>query len=277
MNEQQKDDPIATLVRAAGKRPQVDANRVARVRAAVQDEWQQTVHQRRRTRWTIAAAAVIAATIAFVILLIPRSTTTPTGQVVETAPGTVKSVNWSGNTLRLDGNTRIVILSAEVARLERGTLYFSSEHTGPAIVIETPFGSVRDIGTQFEVRLSPEHVDVRVREGRVELRGAIAAAGEMLTATSDRVEKHRAPADWAWVERAAPPIRLEGMRLDDVVHRVGRERGLAVEWRAPASYRSIVLHGDEPFTPGEALDAATAAAGVTWRVDAQQLVIEARP
>ena len=51
-----------------------------------------------------------------------------------------------------------------------------------AFVIRTPLGDIRDLGTAFEVRLRDETLRVRVREGRVDLRGAVAEAGTELIA-----------------------------------------------------------------------------------------------
>ena len=261
MNDERNDDPIATLIRAAGKRQQASPAATARVRAAVESEWRDTVGQRRRTRWTIALGA--AAMVILAIVFIPRRPAQVLPVIETTAAA--KSIDWNGRTLRLEPGTRVVLVSDNVARLERGTLHFTSTG-GSGAAIATPFGDVRDVGTEFEVRLTSDDVQVRVSEGLVELRGATAAAGEMLTATRTAVAK----------ASANLPIRLEGMRLEDVLSRVAREKGLTLDWHAPAPSRAIVLHGSEPFSPDEALDAATAAAGVTARVTDGRLVIEAR-
>lgn len=262
MSEERNDDPIATLIRAAGKRPQIDAEQMARVRAVVHDEWRGEIRRGKTRRWTVAAAGV-AAMLACVLLLVPRRGE----KVLETHASETHAMSWNGNKLRLDPDTRVVLLTNNTARLERGTIDIATPGPGSNVTIETPFGAVRDIGTQFEVRLSSTDVKVRVREGRVELRGAIASAGEVLTATRTQVARGRIEPEL---------IRLEGMRLDDVLARVAREKELTLHWNAPASYRAVVLRGDVPFTPDEALDAATAAAGVTWRVAGKRLVIEER-
>jgi ferric-dicitrate binding protein FerR (iron transport regulator) len=275
MNEDQNEDRIAMLIRTAGKRPQVDTERMARVRAAVHEEWRGEVSHRHRTRYLLAAAAMVVLILGGMLLMRQEPTApSPALQVVETPNALPKSIVWNGNTLRLDGRTRVVLLSDTAARLERGTLYFSTERAGSKVSIETPYGEVHDLGTQFEVQLLPSNVQVRVREGRVVLRGTSAAAGQMLVGRPDRVELVPAAADWSWVERAAPPIRLEGMRLEAVLRRVAREKGLTLDWHATSARREIVLHGDVPFTPDEALAAATAAAGVTARVAGDRLVVE---
>lgn len=251
-------DPVAMLIRAAGRRPQPDAGAKARVRAAVEEEWRGTVRKRRVTRWSVAAIAA-AALLAGVFVLVPQRPS-----VLQTASA-ARAIDWNGSTLRLEADTRIVFVERDVVRLERGTLYFASDGSAHPVTVSTPFGDVHDIGTRFETRLTKDDVRVRVDEGRVELRGEMAAAGERLIATRERV---------TWI---APPIRLEGMRLEEVVALVARTKGLTPEWRTPASTHGIVLHGDVAFTPDEALDAATAAAGVRWRVQGQQLIVEVRP
>jgi ferric-dicitrate binding protein FerR (iron transport regulator) len=278
MSEDQNDDRIAALIRTAGKRPRVDAERMARVRAAVHEEWRDDVSRRSRMRYLLAAAAVIVALLGGTLLMRPTAIVpAPALQVVETPSDAAKSIDWNGNTLRLAGHTRVTLVSGRVARLERGTLYFSTERSGSKVKIETPFGAVEDIGTQFEVRLLPAAMQVRVREGEVALRGTTAAAGQMLVATREAVSRRPAAEDWSWVERAAPPIRLDGMRLDAVLRRVAREKGLTLDWHAAAARREIVLHGDVPFTPDEALAAAGTAARVTARISGDRLVIEERP
>ena len=244
MNEEQN-DPIATLIRAAGKRPQVDAERLARVRAAVHDEWRDAVGARRRTRWLAVAAAAVLALVAGAIALIPRD-------------------EVFNATVRVEPGARFTVESPTVATLTHGTIYVDvSSPSG--VTIRTPFGDVRDIGTKFEVRVSADDIRVRVDEGSVSLRETIAVAGETLTATHTRVE------------RITPPIRLEGQRLDDVLQRVARAKRLTLDWRASASRRSVILHGDVPFTPDEALDAATVAARVVYRIEGDRLVIEEKP
>jgi ferric-dicitrate binding protein FerR (iron transport regulator) len=139
---------------------------------------------------------------------------------------------------------------------------------------------VRDIGTQFEVRLGEEAVRVRVREGRVDLRRQnehyVADAGIELNARSSgevtRVSIPRSGAEWDWVTRAAPPMTLEG-NVQQILGQIAREKGLSLELVDP-SVRSMTVHGNVPLGPDEALDAAVAAAGLRYRVRDETLVIE---
>ncbi|HYI11768.1 MAG TPA: FecR family protein [Thermoanaerobaculia bacterium] len=272
------DDTVAKLVRMAGRRPQMDPERMARVREAVYDEWQRGVTSKRRWRLGIATtiAAAVAATVAGVLLLRPEieppQQLVPVARILETKSD-FASHDWDGATLRLDTNTRVIV-AGDVATLERGAIYYSSERSTKRIRINTPLGDVRDVGTQFEVRLDSETLRVRVREGVVELRGTTAGAGTQLTATATTLTQQRIPIygdTWSWIEHAAPPIALEGETLGSVIDRIAHEKGLRVRW--DTTVRDAVLHGNVPLTIDEALDAATAAAGVSYRIEGDELVV----
>jgi ferric-dicitrate binding protein FerR (iron transport regulator) len=273
MNDE-REDTLAKLVRLAGPRPRPDAQRTARVREAVYEEWQRATRRRNRLRY--GAGAAIAASLAALLYLqtVPKQPSAP-GRIIDTARGSVTSVDWNGATLRLDGGTRVRIESPKEATLERGKLYFSSEgRTG--VAIKTPFGTVRDIGTQFEARLGEDELRVRVREGIVDVRGTRAQAGSEVVATRDTVTQGpvaTSGAEWAWIERAAPPIILEGLTVGAVVERAAREKGLRVEWNTE---RNIILHGSVALTPDEAIEAATAAAGAHYRIEGDTLIVSGR-
>ena len=239
------EDAVAKLVRLAGARPRPDAELTARVRGAVHEEWQRATRRRRFVRYGIGAA--IAATLAAVLLLRPQ---TPTAT-------TPSSINWNGASVRVDSGTLFTIVSATEATLQRGTIYFSSQgRTG--FTVKTPFGNVRDIGTKFEIRLSDSDMRVRVDEGAVEVRGTRADAGMELVATRETV---------------TPRIKLEGQTLGAVIEQAARAKGLRVKWETE---RDVVLHGRVMLTPDEAIDAATAASGVEYRVEGNTLIVSRR-
>lgn len=282
MNDDER-DPIATLVRLAGRRPEVDAERTERVRAAVADEWRTTTQRRRWTR--VAVAAAIAAAIGGAMLTRPR--TEPTAPVVApfvetaevrelTTPGdATTSVEWNGGTLRLDHETHLRFDTARTATLLRGAIYYANDTSGVAVTIHTPFGDVRDVGTRFEIRLRDDALRVRVRAGAVIVRDTTARAGTELVASRTSMASRTIPTsggEWAWIENAAPPIVLEGKSLDEVLQRIAIEKGLTLERDGPDQ----TLHGDVPLSVGEALDAATAAAGVTYRIEGDRLIVHGR-
>jgi ferric-dicitrate binding protein FerR (iron transport regulator) len=295
------DDPIETLVRLAGRRPRPDADAEARVRAAVQAEWQRGVRARRRTRFgALAAAAAIAVIVATLTLRTPAPKVIAPAAIVarvESVHGAsalaagmnlragarvalpehaTASLSWNGVTLRIDGLTELRIDGPASATLTRGAVYVATGNVR-GVIVRTPFGEVRDVGTTFEVRVRGDATRVRVRDGAVTLRGATAQRGIELTATRSAVARRSIDVsgnEWSWIERAAPPVVLEGTTLDDVVARVATEKGLRVEWRGGA--RDVALHGSTPLTLDEALDAATAASGATYTIEGQRLIVRTR-
>jgi ferric-dicitrate binding protein FerR (iron transport regulator) len=303
-NNTNSDDAIAALVRLAGRRPPVPEDAARRVREAVHDEWMAAIGRRRRTRWIGSAAAVAAAAVTIVVLRmmpgspetqpVPQRIVVAGGQtngaviysndVYDVANGNTASLAWGTATLRLDGGTRVRIASANELTLDRGAVYVDSKQSG--VVIHTPIGSVRDIGTQFEVRLDADRMRVRVREGRIDLQhgGAThsAEAGVELDADArGGVTQHSIATrggDWEWVVRAAPPIHLDGRTLSEVVASVTRDEGLRPVWFDDAAQNaaSMRLHSDVPLTPEEALDTALIASGLTSRTDGDRLIIKRR-
>jgi ferric-dicitrate binding protein FerR (iron transport regulator) len=297
------DDAIAALVRLAGRSAPVPEDAARRVREAVHDEWMEAISKRRRTRWIGSAAVVAAAVVTVVILQLtipspPRPTSdrvvVASGQtngaviyanvVYEVANGNTASLAWGNAILRLDSGTRVRIASPTELTLDHGAVYVDSHHS--RVVIHTPMGNVRDIGTQFEVRVAPDRMRVRVREGRVDLQhgGAThsAEAGVELDADAQGgVTPHsiaRNGAEWDWVVRAAPPIHLDGRTLAEVVASVTRDEGVTPVWSDAASRNvaSTRLHGDVPLTAVEALDTALVASGLTARTDGDRLIIKRR-
>ena len=296
------DDAIAALVRLAGRRPPVPEDAMRRVREAVHDEWMESIGRRRRTRWIGSAAAVAAAIVTIVVLKMTPSTSQPAPQravvaggqtngaviyandVYEVANGSTASLAWGKATLRLDGGTRVRVASASELTLERGAVYVDSNGSG--VLVRTPMGNVRDVGTQFEVRLTPDRMRVRVREGRVDLQHGetthSAIAGTELDADAQGgVTQHSiatSGSDWEWVVRAAPPIHLDGRTLSEVVASVTRDEGLKPVWsdQTAQNAASMRLHGDVPLTPEEALDTALVASGLTAHTNGDRLIIKRR-
>jgi ferric-dicitrate binding protein FerR (iron transport regulator) len=195
-----------------------------------------------------------------------------------------------GTTISFDRSTVAVFADADHVTLERGAAYVDSGGVAgaeSALRIETAFGAVRHLGTQFEVRVAAASMRVRVREGLVAVeRGAAkwtTEAGEALvlaasgTPSRDRIAT--TGPEWRWVHELADPFVLEGATLQAFLDWIGRERG----WRweiADATLRAradrVVLHGSiEGLTPEEALSAVLPAAGLTWRRDGTRLVIDA--
>lgn len=251
-------------------RREIATSRTARVRAAVADEWRAAVRRRRWTR--VAVAAAVAATIGGVMLTRPNTEPVVPAVAPVAAPA---AVAWNAGTLRMQRGTQFRVDAPRVATLVRGAIYYANGTPGVSVTIHTPFGDVRDIGTRFELRVSDDAVRVRVRDGAVVLRNKTARAGtELLATRTSVVERTIATSgeEWAWIENAAPPIVLEGKTLDQVLRLIAIEKGLTLE----RSGADQTLHGDLPLSVNEALDAATVAAGVTYRIEGDRLIVRGR-
>jgi ferric-dicitrate binding protein FerR (iron transport regulator) len=228
------------------------------------------------------------------------------GSTVTTSVGTLAMTLTSGVHLRLDASSAARVDSATDVALERGAVYVDSAGAQPTqpgaspISIHTPAGLVRDIGTQFQVRIEARlggpGIRIRVRDGQVRVTfangvDARAGAGEELFSRPDGSDRSgrsisRRPiavtgSEWAWAERAAPPFSVEGKTLGAFLDWVSREGAWTVTFadrRFSEAARATVLHGRpdllQGLTPAEALDVVLPICGLRHRIDRHRVVIE---
>jgi len=242
------------------------------------------------------------------------------GAAIDTTPGGRAALRFAdGTSLRLDAGSRLSIASASRVSLERGTVYIDASRrdaepdrrtrrateaprgvgadararagTPTGIEVATTHGTVREIGTQFEVRAIGAALEIRVREGEVRVDGgsrrpvAVTRAESVRIEADWTIERRPFPVDgsyWAWVEAIAPPFALEGASLESFLRWVGREQGWAWRFSDEAAARhgaTVVLHGTiDGLTPTEALDAVLPTCGMTHEIlDGELLVSLARP
>jgi ferric-dicitrate binding protein FerR (iron transport regulator) len=236
---------------------------------------------------------------------VPRGgATLPTGATLSTGEGG-RAALWleaRQAELRLDQNSRLRLVSPDTVELERGALYFdASAHPlegepAPAFQVLTPWGTARDIGTQFEVRLQEEALRIRVREGAVLLelpRGEgthRADAGVELTLDTASVARGDDPdafvqraaiathgPAWQWVLEAAPPFEIEGRTLGEFLGWLSRESGWRLQYDTPAlgeRAAEIILHGSiAGLSAEEAVDVIVAGSALSYRLEEGVLTI----
>lgn len=318
-------DEVARLLQAAGPRPAVPEERTSRVRGAVHAHWRRTIATRRRA-WLIAWSAVPVAAAAVAVVLVASGAlkkmrlTPPAAGPVATLERSEGSVLWlngpspgvgagldaasaletgvdgrvalrlgGGASVRVDVRTRLRLISDDELALDRGAAYVETSGaaaSGATVMVRTALGTVRDIGTRFQVRASPEALRVSVREGvaAIEHRGRAhsAPAGTGLTMDDDgNVTSRPVPpfdAEWDWVQEVAPPFDLEGRRLGEYLAWIGKETGLRIEYAdasIPADASSVLLHGSvEGLRPDETLEAVLPTCGLRHRIGAGAVVIE---
>lgn len=190
-----------------------------------------------------------------------------------------------GQSLRLDMDTLVIFESDGRLRLERGTVYLDSGKGGAGVEMVTPFGTLRDVGTQFEVSLISSGLRLRVREGQVALTHrdvrVAAARGESVSVARDgTVTRGSVPIagpEWEWASAAAPPFQLEEASLTAFLDWVSREEGWDWHFADAATKQrgsTVVLHGSiDKLTPAEALDAVLPTCGMAWRLESGSLII----
>lgn len=205
----------------------------------------------------------------------------------------------SGPSVRLAANSRARLTAGSELLLERGALYVDARGS-TQVEIHTSLGSVRDIGTQFEVRLqsdesgSGDRLRVRVREGTVlltpdasseaEVATHTARVGEQLVLNSEgQVLRGTTPihgSHWDWVVRTAPLPAVEGESLRVFLDWLGREGGWDVRYADPRVEdvaRATILHGDlEALSATDAATMVLRSSGLDYRIEKNVLEVVAR-
>jgi ferric-dicitrate binding protein FerR (iron transport regulator) len=318
------DADIDRLIRLAGRRDEASAMARARARAVTHQVWRETVERRSRRRWTwFALPLAAAATVILAVFLVRpaddrtasadvavatllrgsisvdgRSSgadragvtgeTLRSGAVIRTASGEFATLALAGGgELRLNGGTTVKFTSARWFEIAAGQLFVDSGHTsGSTLEIDTPGGTIRDVGTRFDVRVDGRDLRVRVRAGAVRLavgpRHLDAIAGQQLVARSGEtavVEPAQLyGSDWDWL-LAAAPFRVEGVTLEAFLRWVESESGRRVEFSDPSLRPALartVLHGSiDNHTLEDALAVILPACGLSYRFDGDRIIISA--
>jgi ferric-dicitrate binding protein FerR (iron transport regulator) len=190
-----------------------------------------------------------------------RGTQLVPGQVIRTGPLGHVALAYDGYDLRL-GRDTVLALEVDGVSLRRGKLYASDNMRGAnkrQLEVRTPFGNIRDIGTQFTVSVLAGETVTTVRRGIVVLdagdahyRGE-ATPGSATQITINRQQEVRservAPSGqaWQWIYQAAPRYSLEGQSTLAFLQWSTAESGLRLAFASPGAeaYASVTtLHGD---------------------------------
>ena len=316
---------VEALLREVGAREQPSPEMTSAVREAVHAEWTHVVGERRRARRRVAALA-IAASVAVVgsgtlALLLPHLRTEPAviahverfvgpgallvgddrlgglqantsiraGQSLRTADNARVALHISpGLELRIDGNSEVKFAAANRIVLSRGAVYVDASAPAQALVIETSFGKVQHVGTQYETRVGDGLLRVRVRSGAVTLvsdaGSTTAQAGEQLNVSMSRVSREPiavAGPDWQWLAQLAGNFELENRSLADFLKWAGHETGYEIVYdsdRARDAAHQVILHGSVAgLTPDSALTAVLSTTRFTYRQTANRITVSLRP
>lgn len=303
------DQVLESLFSHASARKRAPAGDERAVREALRGEWLDISRRRRRRNWySIGVAASLLLALAISINGLNRDVPAPpsvlvasvqkqsgdifvrgadqdpaaqrrlagaglfAGQVISTSPEARLALELaSGESVRLDEETEIVLTSRSGIELLRGRLYIDSGADGAprtardALAITTFAGVIRHLGTQYIAAVHGAAVAVSVREGRVSIRVAgeesVASPGQRLSVTGDGEATLSAiPTHgplWSWAELATPGYVLDGRSAFDFIQWVGRETGRAVAFDGDGAERlarATELRGSIDLEPLRALE-----------------------
>lgn len=319
-------DEVAKLLSLAGPRARLPEHEVASAREAARAAWRRGLARAMRRR--VAQVAAMAASVVLVVVLVSRDRAPAPEAVPDLAPlgelvvrsgdvavtgaeslriGTGATIATghqgraalellAGASLRIDVSSVVRFESPTEVALDRGAVYLDVHRASARspIAVETPLGTVRHLGTQFEVRLlggggdqgQPDTLRVRVREGRVavERRGVVteASAGAELTLHADgSIARSVTPAEapvWSWTQQIAPEFRIEGRTLASYLTWVSRETGMMIRYaddELEARASRTVLHGTiAGLTPEESLAVVLPSCGLAHTRAGSSFTIE---
>ncbi|MEE8368844.1 MAG: FecR family protein [Thermoanaerobaculia bacterium] len=218
----------------------------------------------------------------------------PEGARLETverggAPSRAALRMTGGESVRLDTGSRIQLTSSRRVELERGAVYVDSGGNAPThgFEIGTAFGTVTDIGTQFEVRLieTEAALRIRVREGAVNLESGpepySVEAGQELTFHGPGfgvvVPIESYGPEWGWVVATAPRLGDGEIPIQEYLDWVTREMGLLYpdDGAAAAELRIDTVTGSGDAAPNESLENVLRAYGLGYRIEDGTLFLTA--
>ena len=273
------DTSIEALLREVGARDEPSAEVMRDVQAAVHAEWQSMLQERRRRRRFVAVGIAASAVLAVgVALFAPRyfspqpievaqitridghllvrpaaeaarevalAQSVSTGETIQTDDRSRAALQLGDSvSLRLDHGTIVKVAAANELVLTAGAVYVDSQAQNPQeLTIRTDAGSVRHVGTQYEVRTHADDMVVSVREGRVMIANAAGTssgvAGELIRITQrgQIVRSTVAAHDphWQWAAHTAPQFDINDHTLAVFLEWVGRETGRKVVYSSSAA------------------------------------------
>jgi|GEM_PF-1403715 len=204
------------------------------------------------------------------------------GDSIITTAGSGVSINWvAGSTIRLAESSELTLHGAEELELKSGQVYADipalpgGQPAAPNLKINTRFGIVQHIGTQFMVSNHPDTVVVMVREGTVSVTNdqqtLVTIAGHQSTLDSGgKINRSAVPVfgdEWQWAEQLAPAFNVEGQPLYAVLNRIGRETGKQIQYESADAERiaqSTVMHGSIDVAPENALENLLETNDLSW-------------
>jgi len=175
------------------------------------------------------------------------------GSIVRTSSEGRLLIDLGGHRdLRVDQGTSLTLHSASEIWLHDGRIYVDAAGRDGLVVV-TPNASITDTGTQFEVAVSRERLDVTTREGAVEVElggrrirsQASPGRGEALVIDGlALMETGTVPTSgerWAWTQVSRPRFSVAGHSVQEYLSWAARESGLVLVFSTPLSEQQAGL------------------------------------
>lgn len=280
----------------------------------VHKSWRRSARRSNRLRWLVPAAA--AAVAVFAVLLSMRPEPTPplvaatvarvidaghvgtlhangsdvhVGETISTAENEGLSLLLArGESLRIDQRTELRVDGTDRFTLLSGRVYADTGlflYRDGGLTIDTAFGTVTDVGTQFAVAMSDATLDVAVREGRVDIRteaeAFAARMGERLVlAAGQSAEVSSLDAHdeyWSWTTDLAPVFDTSNRSLLDFLKWAARETGRELVFDSDAT-RMFAMQTDVSgsiagLTPDEALASILSTTSFRFKIETDKVFI----
>lgn len=281
----------------------------------VRRAWRRDARLDTLMRWALPVGGVAAAVLAIFVLTQPvappavavatvskvvastaanspymEDTTLFAGETIVTGEGEGLSLLLArSESLRIDENTQIRIDAKDRFTLMSGRVYVDTGqfvYRDGGLTIETAFGSVTDVGTQFSVSSKYQSLDVAVREGRVDIRddstALVVVVGERMTLKRNMDPSVSAIGArdeyWNWVADLAPDYDVNNGSLFDFLEWVARETGRRLVFENDEQRMSAMredIHGEiSNLSPDEALRAVQPTTSLRYRIEEDEIVIE---
>ncbi len=168
------------------------------------------------------------------------------GTQLRTLDGALRVSTHDGGSVRIDAQTVVRFAQEASLSVDTGRLYYDSGIRNAQITITTPLGTIRNIGTQFSVRLGNDTLAIAVRTGATVLHNklhgdAMTRAGQRRTVFTDGTIPQLEDLDdgqsqWAWADALGARFALGGQSALDYLQWLEQETGRTVRFRDQARF-----------------------------------------
>lgn len=166
------------------------------------------------------------------------------GDRLQTSSNGLAAIERGSHRIRINANTKLE-LTPDGVRLAEGQIYVddlpSAATMDDGIVVDTEFGRISDIGTQFMVTISADKNTASVREGTIKIQTEFQTlTAEASTIHARQIElgketlssrnTRRYGREWNWIQSLPALFSLNGRSVDEYLAWVSKETGLGITY-----------------------------------------------